>query len=166
MGYVDGDGFLFITGRIKEQYKLENGKYVVPSPLEERLKLSPYVANAMIYGDNKPYNIALVVANVGAVRKWAETNHLPLPQSVDELVKDRRVRELLSKEIKTHDAEFKGFERIQDFALVPGDFSVENGMLTPKLSLKRRKVIEVYGPLIEQLYARGRGAPSEPKASQ
>jgi long-chain acyl-CoA synthetase len=121
MGYVDGDGFLFITGRIKEQYKLENGKYVVPSPLEERLKLSPYVANVMIYGDNKPYNVALVVANIAAVRKWAEASHISLPQSVDELSKDDRVRELFSKEIEAHEADFKGFERIQHFALVPGD---------------------------------------------
>jgi long-chain acyl-CoA synthetase len=165
MGYVDGDGFLFITGRIKEQYKLENGKYVVPSPLEERLKLSPYIANVMVYGDNRPYNVALVVANVAAVRKWAEASHVSPPRSLDELLKDDRVRELFSKEIKTHDAEFKGFERIQDFALVPGDFSVDNGMLTPKLSLKRRKVIEVYAPLIEQLYGRGKRAPPESKAS-
>src|SRR5262249_17789624 len=59
MGKLDRDGFLFITGRIKEQYKLENGKYVVPTPLEEQLKLSPLIANAMVYGDNKLYNVAL-----------------------------------------------------------------------------------------------------------
>ena len=52
MGYIDDDGFLFITGRIKEQYKLENGKYVVPAPLEEQLKLSPYIVNVMVHGAN------------------------------------------------------------------------------------------------------------------
>ena len=70
-GYVDPAGYLYITGRIKEQYKLENGKYVVPSPLEEKLKLSPYILNAFVYGDNKPFNVALLVANVEAVREWA-----------------------------------------------------------------------------------------------
>src|SRR5262249_48787010 len=60
MGRLDSDGFLYITGRLKEQYKLENGKYVVPTPLEEQLKLSPYVANVMVYGDNRPYNVALI----------------------------------------------------------------------------------------------------------
>ena len=71
MGYLDEDGFLYITGRIKEQYKLENGKYVVPTPLEEQLKLSPFIANVMVYGDNKPYNVALIVPDVEALKAWA-----------------------------------------------------------------------------------------------
>ena len=68
LGFSDDDGFLFITGRIKEQYKLENGKYVAPAPLEERLKLSPYISNVMINGANKPYNVALVVLDRAAIQ--------------------------------------------------------------------------------------------------
>ena len=71
LGRIDDDGFLYITGRIKEQYKLENGKYVVPAPLEEQLQLSPYVVQVFIYGDNKPFNVALVVPDRPAVEKWA-----------------------------------------------------------------------------------------------
>ena len=71
LGYVDDDGFLYVTGRIKEQYKLENGKYVMPSPLEEELKLSPYLANVMIWGDGRPFNVALVTLDVARVREWA-----------------------------------------------------------------------------------------------
>jgi long-chain acyl-CoA synthetase len=153
MGYLDPQGFLFITGRIKEQYKLENGKYVVPSPLEDKLRLSPYIANAMVYGDNKPYNVALVAPNVPALRKWGQSKQIGLPENLADLVKDARVRALFADEIKAHSTEFKGFERIEDFALVPGEFTVDNGLLTPKMSLKRRKAIETYGPLIEQLYA-------------
>ncbi|MGZ3441656.1 MAG: AMP-dependent synthetase/ligase, partial [Polyangia bacterium] len=63
LGHLDADGFLYITGRIKEQYKLQNGKYVMPAPLEEELKLSPYIANVMIEGDGRPFNTALVVLN-------------------------------------------------------------------------------------------------------
>jgi long-chain acyl-CoA synthetase len=154
MGYIDAQGFLFITGRIKEQYKLENGKYVVPTPLEEALKLSPYVLNAMVYGDNKPFNVALVVANVGAVRKWAEEQHLTLPGSTDALLRDDRVRSLFKQEIEKHGAAFKGFESIHDFALIGDDFTTDNGMLTPSLKLKRRKVIEAHGGLIDGLYAK------------
>ena len=154
MGFVDPQGFLFITGRIKEQYKLENGKYVVPTPLEEALKLSPYVLNAMVYGDNRPFNVALVVASVAAVKKWAEEHGVSLPGSPEAIVKDDRVRSLFKQEIEKHGAAFKGFESIQDFALIADDFTTDNGMLTPSLKLKRRKVIETYGPVIDALYTR------------
>jgi long-chain acyl-CoA synthetase len=154
LGFIDPQGFLFITGRIKEQYKLENGKYVVPTPLEEAIKLSPYVANVMVYGDNKPFNVALVVPSIAAVKKWAEEQHVSLPSDPDALVKDERVRSLLKQEIEKYGAAFKGFESIQDFALVADDFTTDNGMLTPSLKLKRRKVIEAHGPLIEALYAK------------
>ena len=154
MGYVDAQGFLFITGRIKEQYKLENGKYVVPTPLEEQIKLSPYVANVMVYGDNRPYNVALVVANVPAVASWAESAHLapPLPSDPDAMLKDDRVRRLFKKEIEANSGEFKGFEGVREFALIADDFTTDNGMLTPSLKLKRRKVVETYGSVIEGLY--------------
>jgi long-chain acyl-CoA synthetase len=155
MGYVDADGYLFLTGRIKEQYKLENGKYVVPTPLEEQLRLSPYVSDAMVYGDSRPYNVALIVADVTAVRRWAETNHVAVPQSVDELLQDARVRELFSNELKARSAAFKGFETIKDFAFAH-EFTVQNGMLTPKMSLKRSKIIEGYRSVIDQMYSRGK----------
>jgi len=158
MGYVDAQGFVFITGRIKEQYKLENGKYVVPTPLEEQLKLSPYVANVMVYGDNRPYNVALVVANLPAVRKWAAEQHTTLPGGDAAALRDERVRALFRKEIETYAAAFKGFESIQDFALVGDDFTTDNGMLTPSLKLKRRKVVETYGALLDELYAKRQSA--------
>jgi long-chain acyl-CoA synthetase len=154
LGFIDPQGFLFITGRIKEQYKLENGKYVVPTPLEEAIKLSPYVANVMVFGDNKPFNVALVVPNIPAVKKWAEEHHVSLPGGGDALVKDDKVRSLLKQEIEKYGAAFKGFESIQDFALVAEDFTTDNGMLTPSLKLKRRKVVEVHGPAIEALYTK------------
>ena len=153
MGFVDAHGFLFITGRIKEQYKLENGKYVVPTPLEEQLKLSPYVLNVMVHGDNKPFNVALIVANVPALKTWAAEKQMTLPADTKAIVKDERVRALFKQEIEKYAGAFKGFESIQDFALIADDFTTDNGMLTPSLKLKRRKVIETYGPAIEQLYA-------------
>src|SRR5260370_21660730 len=99
MGYLDADGYLSITGRIKEQYKLENGKYVVPTPLEEELKLSPYIANAMVYGDNKPYNVALIVVNVEAVKGWAAKNGVSAVDT-DSLLSHAKVRELFKGEVE------------------------------------------------------------------
>jgi long-chain acyl-CoA synthetase len=160
MGYLDAHGFLYITGRIKEQYKLENGKYVVPTPLEEQLKLSPYIANVMVYGDNRPYNVALVVANAEAVKDWARANGIPGADDVDALLRNARVRELFVKEIEKYGEAFKGFEDVKDFALIAQDFTTDNGMLTPSLKLKRRKVLEVHGKVLDELYARKREKPA------
>jgi long-chain acyl-CoA synthetase len=160
MGKVDDDGFLFITGRIKEQYKLENGKYVVPTPLEEQIKLSPYVLNAMVYGDNKPYNVALVVANVDAVKKWGAENGVS-DSDPEKLLANPKVRALFQKELDHYGEKFKGFEGVKDFALIAEDFTAENGMLTPSLKVKRRKVVETYQSVIDGLYAKKREKPAE-----
>ncbi len=153
MGKIDADGFLFITGRIKEQYKLENGKYVVPTPLEEQIKLSPYVLNAMVYGDNKPYNVALVVANVDAVKTWGGDNGVS-EGDPEKLLAHAKVRALFKGELDHYGEKFKGFEGVKDFALIPEDFTAENGMLTPSLKVKRRKVVETYQPMIDALYTK------------
>jgi long-chain acyl-CoA synthetase len=161
LGFFDPQGFLFITGRIKEQYKLENGKYVVPTPLEDALKLSPYVANVMVYGDNKPFNVALIVASLPALQKWGQSQHMVLPVGAEAILRDDRVRALFTQEVEKHGSRFKGYEAIKDFALIADDFTTDNGMVTPSLKLKRRKVIEAFGPLLEGLYA-GRTSKGEP----
>jgi len=156
LGYLDSDGFLYITGRIKEQYKLENGKYVVPTPLEEQLKLSPYVANVMIFGDNRPYNVALIVANVEAVQSWASKNGLAATLDADALLSHPKVTELFRNEVDRRSTSFKGFESVEAFAVISQDFTTENGMLTPSLKLKRRAVVEAHGPLLAGLYLKKR----------
>jgi long-chain acyl-CoA synthetase len=148
LGYLDADGYLFITGRIKEQYKLENGKYVAPAPLEEKLKLSPYIANAMIHGANKPYNVALIVPDRAAIQRWAASQGI----TVHDVARDDRVRELIHREIERESGTFKAFERPAKFAIVAEDFTTENGMLTPTLKLKRGKVFERYGSDLNRLY--------------
>lgn len=166
IGCLDAQGFLSITGRIKEQYKLENGKYVLPASLEEQLKLSPYIANALVYGENRPYNVALIVANAAAVRKWAESQQLALPAETDPMLADDRVRSLFEAEIAKHAATFKGFEAIRNFELLSEDFTTDNGLLTPKLSVKRRSVIDRYRDAIERLYiGRSRSSGSNANAA-
>ncbi len=150
MGYLDEDGFLFITGRIKEQYKLQNGKYVVPAPLEEQLKLSPYIISAFIHGANQLYNVALIVPDMEALEKWARDQGVS--GSGDELVKNERVQALMREQIDKYSGEFKQFEKIKKFKLITEDFTIENGMLTPKMSVKRRKVMERWGDDLEALY--------------
>jgi long-chain acyl-CoA synthetase len=151
MGYLDEENYLYITGRIKEQYKLENGKYVVPAPLEEALKLSPFVANVMIYGDNKPFNVALVAANLDTIKDWAKAHGMS-DKKPDELLSHDKLRAKIKEELDKLSTEFKGYERIRNFALISEDFTQENGMLTPKLSVKRRNVMQKWGSELEKLY--------------
>ena len=148
MGYLDEDGYLHISGRIKEQYKLENGKYVVPSPLEELLKLSPFVANIMIYGHNRPYNVALVVPDMEVVKPWAEENG----HSLDNLAQNEALYTKIMDDLAHYGADFKGYERPKKISIITEDFTTENGMLTPTLKLKRRAVVEAHGNTIEGLY--------------
>jgi long-chain acyl-CoA synthetase len=148
MGYLDQDGYLFITGRIKEQYKLENGKYVVPAPLEEQLKLSPYIANVMIHGANKPHNVAVVVPDQEALKKWAGENSV----DIGNVTKSDPVRSLLKGELEKYGSDFKGYEKPKDFVVVTEDFTTDNGMLTPTLKLKRRNVLARYEHDLDALY--------------
>jgi long-chain acyl-CoA synthetase len=150
LGHFDADGYLYIAGRIKEQYKLENGKYVMPSVLEEALKLSPFIVNVMIYGDGRPHNVALVVPDLQAVQAWAKTQGITLP---DDAVADGPVRALIVSEVDRLSGDFRGFEKPRAVALVAEDFTIANGLLTPTLKLKRREVLARHRATIEALYA-------------
>ncbi|HEX3850828.1 MAG TPA: long-chain fatty acid--CoA ligase [Polyangiaceae bacterium] len=149
MGFVDEDGYLHITGRIKEQYKLENGKYVVPSPLEEDLKLSPYIANVLLFGLNRPFNVALVVLDEAAVTRWAREKNVALK----DITRDAAVKELIEKELAERGQNFRGYEKPRAFELIREDFTVENGLLTPSLKVRRKLVLDRYLPSLEALYS-------------
>jgi long-chain acyl-CoA synthetase len=156
LGYVDDDGFLYITGRIKEQYKLENGKYVSPAPLEEHLKLSPFILNAMVYGDNRLYNVALIVIDPEYVKNWASEQGLSFKDNNDMCHNDR-VKKQVTAEVEKYSADWKGFEKVQKVTLIAEDFTTQNGMLTPSLKVKRRFVWQQYSAQIEALYNDGKG---------
>ena len=151
LGYRDNDGFLYVRGRIKEQYKLENGKYVVPSPIEEQLQLSGYVTNIMVYGEQRPYNVAVIVPDMDALTKWAADHGLG-DLSEDALLESETVNELYRREIDRLSGSIKGYQQVRGFVLEDEAFSPENGMLTPSLKVKRRAVLDRYGEDLEKLY--------------
>jgi long-chain acyl-CoA synthetase len=157
LGYLDADDFLFITGRIKEQYKLTNAKYVAPSPLEDRLKLSPFIDNVMLYGDNKPYNVALIAADPQAVLGFAKSAGLR-ESTLPELLEHPLLQQQFAREIERLSGDFKGYERVRCFAFAPEPFSQDNGTLTPSLKLKRHEILRRWGGLLEQLYAQPAGS--------
>ena len=155
LGRIDEDGYLYITGRIKEQYKLENGKYVMPAPLEEHLALSPFVTNVMLHGTGKPYNVALVAIDAEKIRGWAAEHGVELGA---DLTQDARVHALIREQLDALAAEFRSYERPRAYALTESAISVENGLLTPTLKLKRRDVMLRFGAELDALY----GAPVPP----
>ncbi len=163
LGRLDADGYLYITGRTKELYKLENGKYVAPVPLEEQLTISPYILQCVVFGADRPHNVALIVPDMPAVRSWAEKHGIE--GDGDTLLGDSRVRKLLESEVAAHSKDFKGFERIKDFVIDTEELTIQNGMLTPTLKLKRNKVIAKYDDVFASLYPASRGEYPEPRSS-
>lgn len=149
-GWVDDEGFLHITGRIKEQYKLENGKYVFPVAIEESLKLSPFVENVMVHGANKAFNVALIVPDYAVLEPWAKEKGLPTDH--EELVRHKDVIALYMAEIQKVCCEYANYEKPRKILLIADPFSTENGILTPTLKLKRREVMKRYGDGLESLY--------------
>ncbi|WP_371803755.1 long-chain fatty acid--CoA ligase [Candidatus Lokiarchaeum ossiferum] len=151
LGHLDKDGFLYITGRIKNEFKLQNGKYVHPAAIEQYIKLLPWVANIMIYGDGKPYNVALVVPDMAVAQRYAET--MKLSTSPELLIQKPEIQELIGKEIRAHlKGKFGGYEIPRKFVFLTEDFSLENGMLTQTMKLKRRAVLQKYQGSINSLY--------------
>jgi long-chain acyl-CoA synthetase len=150
-GRLDSDGFLYITGRFKEQYKLENGKYVFPAALEEEIKLNPYVANAMIYGEGRIFNVCLIVPDFEVLEKVADTHNLGKdPKSISSSpIIQKMIQESIAKDLKNN---FASYEIPKKFIFLPEDFSLENGMLTQTMKLKRNIAMDKYMAAIEALY--------------
>ncbi len=150
-GRIDEDGYIYITGRLKEQYKLENGKYVFPSAIEEDITLLPYIEMAMVYGEGKPYNVCLAVPDKAILQKTA--NKLNVKTEIDKLILSPVVQEFMSNEIKASLKEkYGGYEIPKKFIFIDELFTVDNGMLTQTLKLKRRNVLDKYSDQIAQLY--------------
>ncbi|MBN2845596.1 MAG: AMP-binding protein, partial [Deltaproteobacteria bacterium] len=150
-GRLDADGFLYITGRIKEQYKLENGKFVFPASLEEDIRLIPSVENAMVYGDGKPYNICIVVPDFAVLEKYARQNSLPTDR--EDLVQRKEIQDMIRTEILQFlEGKYGGYEIPQKFIYLSENFSLENGTLTQTMKLKRRNVVDKYRDVIEAQY--------------
>lgn len=148
MGQLTDDGFVKVTGRIKEQYKLENGKYVVPTPIEESIGMSRFITQVVLVGANRPHNIVLIVPEWEALR-----NEFKVSPEVteEELANDDRIKELMDAEIQMSCYNLKKFEIPTKWSFV-APFTVANDMLTPKMSIRRHKVQQAYQGLINDMY--------------
>ena len=124
---------------------------MAPAPLEEQLKLSPYILNAMLFGDNRPHNVALIVPDMASLKQWS-TRHGIVTTSDEELLAHPRALALIQEEVDRYAAGWRGFERVHKVTLIAEDFTTQNGYLTPTLKLKRRVALQTYGARIEALY--------------
>jgi long-chain acyl-CoA synthetase len=151
VGEIDANGFLKITDRKKELIITSGGKNIAPQRIERILRTSRFVSQAMAYGDHKKYVAALVTLNREHLEPWAKEHGIAY-NSLEELANHPKVKELIEAEVNTKNAELASFESVKKVAIVPQDFSIAAGELTPTLKLKRKVLTEKYRQLIEQMY--------------
>jgi len=152
IGRLDDDGYLYVTDRKKDLFKTAAGKFVAPQPIENTLKVSPLILNAVLVGDAKKFIAALIVPNFANVEAAARAQSRTFA-SHEQLAADPWVHELIEREVAQVNSRLAQYETIKRFALLDHDFTFDGGQLTYTLKLKRRVIAERYAQTIETLYA-------------
>ncbi len=150
-GKFDKFGNLIITGRIKELIVTSYGKNIAPVPIEQKLSESKYIEHIMLYGDKRKCIVALIVPNQKLIENYAKENSI-IFNNYSELLQKEEVRRLINNEIETSNICFAPYEQVKSFALLAEPFTIENGLLTPTLKVRRNEIIKKYQDLIESLY--------------
>ena len=151
IAHIDAEGFVYIVDRKKEIIVTAGGKNIAPQPLENELKLDKYISQAFVFGDAKPYLVALLTPNLERLIELAQhekVNYLAL----EELVANQRVLQLFRERIDHFNRHQPSYQTIKKFALLARDFSIEGGELTPTLKLKRKAIYSIHKERIDQLY--------------
>jgi long-chain acyl-CoA synthetase len=151
IGRVDDDGFLYITDRKKELIKTSGGKMVAPQPIEAMLNASPLIANAVIVGDRHKFLSAIIAPNFTELEALAKKQGIAFSSRAD-LIKNPTVQAEYKTVVRTINQSLADFETIKRFQLVPDEWSMATGELTPTLKLRRRVVVTRYAQLIAALY--------------
>ena len=160
IGMFDADGFLKITDRKKDIIVTAGGKNIAPQPIEGRVKTSKFVLNAVMIGDKRKFPILLVVPNVDILKQWATAEGRSYPDDAA-LLASKEAAEKIDREVKKTLRDLAQFEMPKKIVLIPHDFSIESGELTPTLKVKRRVVEKNYQAQIEAAYADRSGIATE-----
>jgi long-chain acyl-CoA synthetase len=152
LGALDDDGFLSITGRTKDIIITAGGKNITPANLENDLKHSPFISQAVMYGDRRPYPVALVTLDVEVITPWAQARGLP--DDLDALAQHPDIHDLVQQALDSANSRYAQVEQIKRFAILGHDFAHETGELTPTLKVKRNVVFDRYASVFDDLYAR------------
>lgn len=154
VGVIEADGYLKITDRKKDIIVNSGGDNVSPQRVEGVMILEAVIAQAFIFGDKKPYLVALIVPDQEAVKAFARD--VGKPPELAEIAKEQGFRQLIGEAVKRANANLSAIERIRKFEIMTEPFTVENSMMTPTLKLRRPFIIERHGALLESLYTAGR----------
>lgn len=150
-GRFDSNGNLFITDRIKDLMKTSNGKYVTPQPIENLLSNNNYINQAMIVAEGKPFVTALIIPNFEALKEQLTRMNLPFT-SWPELVNSVKIKDFYREKLEEMQKGLSGFEKVKKFVLMPSEFEVTLGEITPTLKVKRNVVMQKYAQLIDKMY--------------
>jgi long-chain acyl-CoA synthetase len=153
LGSIDSDGFLSITGRKKDLIITSSGKNITPVNIESELRESRYITEAVVYGDNRPYLVAMLTLDRDEATKLAE--HLGIATDLHTITGDPRVYEVLQRDLDAVNKKLARIEQVKRFALLDHDLSQADGELTPTLKVKRSYVYEKYADVFAGLYAEG-----------
>ncbi len=157
IGHVDADGYLSVTDRKKDLIKTSGGKFIAPQPIENALKLNPYIGVAAIIGDKRKFAAVIISPNFVRLEGWARENEIAF-SSRAELVASAKVQALYEAAVEEINQNLARFEKLKRVIVVAEEFSPENGILTPTLKLRRRVVEERYRQQIDELYAHAEAA--------
>ena len=151
LGELDDEGYLKITGRKKDIIITAGGKNLTPANIENDLKQSPFISQAVMYGDRKPFPVAMITLDPEEIVPWAQEQGLP--EDIESLVEHEKVHEMIQTELDRANSNYARVEQIKKFTILDHDLSVETGELTPSLKVKRNVIYDRYGDLFESLYS-------------
>jgi long-chain acyl-CoA synthetase len=152
IGQIDDDGYLRITDRKKELFKTSGGKYIAPSPIEQMIRSSRFVSQAVLVGNERKFAAALVVPNFEMLESYVKLKGLNASTHA-EMCSDPRIIDLIERQIDAATQHLARFEKVKTITLLENELTVEGGELTPTLKIKRRVVEEKYRDLIDRMYA-------------
>jgi long-chain acyl-CoA synthetase len=152
IGTFVNNRYLKITDRKKEIFKTSGGKYIAPIMIENKLKESPFIEQALVVGENQKYAAALIVPSFLALKDWSARHHINYTSNED-LIAKKEVLELIDKEIAESNQTLAPYETIKRVTLLPREWTIEKGEMTPKLSLKRKVIMEANKQMIEKMFS-------------
>ena len=147
---VDGR-YLKITDRKKELFKTSGGKYVAPQPIENKMKENPFIEQIILIGDNKKFVSALIVPSFAKLKEWAKHHGIEYGSN-ETIVKNTMVVTMIEDIVEQYNQLFNQVEQVKRFALIPREWNVDSGEMTPKLSIRRKIVLDHFSKEIDALY--------------